>query len=305
MDALSTQARARAAPVRRRGDARACSPTLGPEQEYFLIDEALLLRAARPRRRPAARCSARSRRRARSSRTTTSASIPERVLAFMMDVEEELCKLGVPVKTRHNEVAPSQFELAPIFENANVAATTSMLTMEMLQNVARAPRPRLPAAREAVRGRQRLGQAQQLVAGDRHGREPARAGRDAARQPAVPVLLLGRHPRRRPAPGICCARRSRTPGNDHRLGANEAPPAIISIFLGDQLEDDLRARSRRGSGDAATPAGLPRARRVRAAAAAEHARRPQPHVPFAFTGNKFEFRAVGLVAVDRAARTRC
>ena len=91
-------------------------------------------------------------------------SIPERVLACMVDVEHELYKLGVPVKTRHNEVAPSQFEMAPIFENANVATDHQMMTMEMLRRVAPKYGLAVPAAREAVRRHQRIGQALQLVA---------------------------------------------------------------------------------------------------------------------------------------------
>ena len=154
-------------------------------------------------------------------------------------------------------------------------------------------RARLPAAREAVRRRQRLGQAQQLVDGHRHGRQPARAGRHAAREPAVPVLLRGGHPGGQQAPGSCCARRSPTPGQDHRLGANEAPPAIISIFLGAELEKVFDAIES-GSGDAATPQSPTSSSAPRCCRALPmHGGDRNRTSPFAFTGNKFEFRALG------------
>ena len=95
-------------------------------------------------------------------------SIPERILAYMLEVELELAKLGVPIKTRHNEVAPNQYEIAPIFENSNVGSDHQHAD-DADHAEHRAPlRPGLPAAREAVRRRQRLGQAQQLVDGHRH-----------------------------------------------------------------------------------------------------------------------------------------
>ena len=155
----------------------------------------------------------------------------------MAEVEAELFKLGVPVKTRHNEVAPGQYEIAPIFEDSNLATDHQMLTMEMLRRTADEVRPGVPAARKAVCRHQRLGQAQQLVDGHRHRRKPAQPRRHAARQRAVPGLL--RRPSFAPSPSIrnCCASPSASAANDHRLGANEAPPAIISIFLGDQLQD--------------------------------------------------------------------
>ena len=152
---------------------------------------ALLLRAARPhQRRPHALRRA-GRRRARSWRISTSARIPERVLAFMHDVETELYKVGVPVKTRHNEVAPSQYEVAPIFENANVATDHQMMTMEMMRRDGAEVRPGVPAPREAVRRRQRQRQAPQLEHERRPRQQPAQPGRHAARQHPVPGVLRG------------------------------------------------------------------------------------------------------------------
>ena len=101
-------------------------------------------------------------------------AIPERVLAFMLDAERELFKLGIPAKTRHNEVAPGQFEIAPVFEKANVATDHQQLLMVTLQQGRRQVRHGVPAAREALRRRQRLGQARQLLARQLDPGQPAR-----------------------------------------------------------------------------------------------------------------------------------
>ena len=147
-------------------------------------------------------------------------------MAFMSEVETELYKVGVPVKTRHNEVAPSQYEIAPVFENANVATDHQMMMMETLKRVGAEVRPRVPAAREAVRGRQRIGQAPQLVDERRRGQQPARSGREPARQHAVPRVLHGGHPRGQQVAGAAArehrergqrssARRERSAAGDH------------------------------------------------------------------------------------------
>ena len=163
MDALSQVGDPRSAAVRQRHLTRVFT-TIGPEQEYFLIDEQFYFE------RPDLVTTGRTLFGAKPPKGQELedhyfGSIPERVLAFMLDVERELYKLGVPVKTRHNEVAPSQYEIAPIFESSNVASDHQQLTMEVMQNVARDYGLVVPAAREAVRRRQRLGQAQQLVDG--------------------------------------------------------------------------------------------------------------------------------------------
>ena len=158
--------------------------TLGDERDPARLPDARLRAGVLPRStatssrccvrtssRPDARCSAPSRPRARSLDDHYFGAIPRRVLAFMQDLEQELWKLGVPVKTRHNEVAPSQFELAPIFERTTVASDHNMLTMEVLKQCRAAPRLQLHDAREAVRRHQRQRQAQQLVDVDRR---PAR-----------------------------------------------------------------------------------------------------------------------------------
>ena len=162
----------------------------------------------------------------------------------MAEVEDELFKLGVPVKTRHNEVAPSQYEIAPIFENANLATDHQMMTMEVLQAHRAAVRPGLPAAREAVRRHQRLRQAQQLV--DERRARATTCSTPATRRTTTSSSWSSASPSSAPSTSSrgCCASASPAPGNDHRLGANEAPPAIISIFLGDSSRTSSSRSSR-------------------------------------------------------------
>ena len=264
--------------------------TVGPEQEYFLIDEQYYFE------RPDLVTTGRTLFGAKPPKGQELddhyfGSIPERVLACMLDAERELAKLGVPVKTRHNEVAPAQYEIAPIFENSNIASDHQQLIMEILQNVARRLRPGLPAAREALRGRQRLRQAQQLVDGHRHGRQPARAGRDAAREPAVPVLLRRGHPGRRQAPGAAA-----------RVGRQRRPrpsPGRQRGAAGDHLGVPRRParrhlrRDRGGAGDGAHAGGYLELGASVLPPLPEHDGDRNRTSPFAFTGNKFEFRALG------------
>ena len=223
MDALSNSA-LRAVKLLGDDTAQKVFTTIGPEQEYFLIDQTYFFE------RPDL---------INTGRTLFGAkppkghelddhyfgSIPERILACMLETEAELAKLGVPIKTRHNEVAPNQYEVAPVFENSNVGSDHQQL-LHAGDAERRAPlRPGLPAAREAVRGRQRLGQAQQLVDGHGHGRQPARAGRHAARQPAVPVLLHRGDRGRRPPPGAAAGldrrRRAGPPARGQRGAAGD------------------------------------------------------------------------------------
>ena len=153
-------------------------------------------------------------------------------------------------------------------------------------------RPRLPAAREAVRRRQRLGQAQQLVDGHRRRLEPARAGRHAARQPVSSCSSARPSSRRSTSTRGCCARRPRAPGQDHRLGANEAPPAIISIFLGRELAEVYDAIESGAAGESKPGSLLGLGSSVLPPLPLHGGDRNRTS-PFAFTGNKFEFRAIG------------
>ena len=199
MDALSGAA-VRALELLGVEDAARVFTTIGCEQEYFLIDEQYFFE------RPDLVTTGRTLFGAKPPKGHELddhyfGSIPERVLAYMLEVELELAKLGVPIKTRHNEVAPNQYEVAPIFENSNVGSDHQMITMQIMQNTARRYGLVCLLHEKPFAGRQRLGQAQQLVDGHRHRPEPARPRRHARREPAVPVLLRGRHPGRQQAPG--------------------------------------------------------------------------------------------------------
>ena len=146
----------------------------------------------------------------------------------MMDSELELAKLGVPVKTRHNEVAPNQYEIAPIFENSNVGSDHQQLTMQILQSVARKYGLVCLLHEKPYRRRQRLRQAQQLVDGHEHRPQPDGARRDPRGQPELPVLLRGGHQGRGQAPGPAARFR-----REHRAGP---PPGRQRGAAGDHLD---------------------------------------------------------------------
>ena len=264
--------------------------TCGPEQEYFLIDRQFYFN------RPDLINSGRTLFGARPPKGQEMedhyfGSIPDRVLAFMMEVERELYKVGVPVKTRHNEVAPSQYEVAPIFENANVATDHQMMTMEMMRRIA----PKFGLAvlfhEKPFAGVNGSGKHLNWSMSDDLGNNllnPGDTPHDNV-QFLVFVAAVLRAVNKFQGLlrfGIASA------GNDHRLGANEAPPAIISVFLGDMLTDIFAQIEKAGSAKSTKSGGildigvgvLPKLPRD----AGDRNRTS----PFAFTGNKFEFRAV-------------
>ncbi|MGH7477577.1 MAG: glutamine synthetase III [Longimicrobiales bacterium] len=264
--------------------------TLGPEQEYFLIDQEFYYR------RPDLVTTGRTLFGAKPPRGQELedhyfGSIPERVLAFMMEVERELYRLGVPVKTRHNEVAPGQFEMAPIYENANVAADHQQLMMLLMRKTA--PKYGLFAVlhEKPFAGVNGSGKHLNWSFGtDEHNLlEPGDNPHDNLQFLffcAAVMRAVSRH-QDLVRLGVAYA------GNDHRLGANEAPPAIISVFLGEQLTDIFEQIERVGKAKAGAKGSLlglgspvlPRLPR--------HAGDRNRTSPFAFTGNKFEFRALG------------
>jgi glutamine synthetase len=264
--------------------------TCGPEQEYFLIDRNFYY--ARPDLTLTGRTLFGAKPpKGQEMEDQYFGHIPERILACMMDVEKELYATGVPVKTRHNEVAPSQYEIAPVFENANVATDHQMMTMETLKRVA--PKYGLAALlhEKPFAGVNGSGKHLNWSMSDDLGNNLLNPGDN----PHDNVQFL-----------VFCATMLRAvdrwqgllrasiahAGNDHRLGANEAPPAIISMFLGDMLTDVFEqienggAKSTKKGGILETGvAVLPQLPRD----AGDRNRTS----PFAFTGNKFEFRAVG------------
>jgi glutamine synthetase len=264
--------------------------TCGPEQEYFLIDKNFYF--ARPDLINAGRTLFGARPpKGQEMEDHYFGAIPERVLACMLETELELYKLGVPVKTRHNEVAPSQYEIAPIFENANVATDHNMLVMETMKRVAGRYGLQLLLHEKPFAGVNGSGKHLNWSMADDQGNNLLKPG-DTPHENAQFLLFLAAVIRAVARHGDLLRVAVATAANDHRLGANEAPPAIISIFLGDQLQDIVDqlekggAKSTKAGGTlqigVSTLPTLPRD-------AGDRNRTS----PFAFTGNKFEFRAVG------------
>ncbi|MEW6249226.1 MAG: glutamine synthetase III [Planctomycetota bacterium] len=264
--------------------------TLGCEQEYFLVD-----RSFYDRREDLRLC----------GRTLIGApppkghqlddhyfgAIPERVMAFMTEVERRLYELGVPVKTRHNEVAPHQFEIAPMFENANVATDHQMLTMQLLRTVAEHHGFVCLLHEKPFAGVNGSGKHNNWSIATDTGVNLLDPHEETHTNMQFLVFLLAviravdLHGDLLRASVACAA-------NDHRLGANEAPPAIISVYLGemlsdilDQLESGEPKSTKRGGKLELGARTLPQVPR--------HAGDRNRTSPFAFTGNKFEFRAVG------------
>jgi glutamine synthetase len=263
--------------------------TAGPEQEYFLIDRNFYLS------RPDLVSSGRTLFGAKPPKGQEFEDqyfgvIPDRVLAFMHESEAELYKLGVPVKTRHNEVAPSQYEIAPIYENANVAADHQQQIMITLKKVARKYGLEALLHEKPFAGVNGSGKHLNWSLGN------ATQGN---------LLEPGNTPHQNMQFLVFCAAVIRavhkhaallravvaSASNDHRLGANEAPPAIISIFLGDQLTD-VFAQLKKGKAKSSKSAGTMHLGVDTLPVLMKDAGDRNRTSPFAFTGNKFEYRAV-------------
>src|SRR5689334_508640 len=209
--------------------------TCGPEQEYFLIDRSFYL--ARPDLINGGRTLFGAKPpKGQELEDQYFGSIPDRVLAFLHDVENELYKVGVPVKTRHNEVAPSQYEVAPIFENANVATDHQMMTMEVLRRTA--PKYGLACLlhEKPFAGVNGSGKHLNWSMSDDHGNNLLNPGDTTHDNNQFLVLCAAVLRAVNKWQGLLRVAIA-SAGNDHRLGANEAPPAIISVFLGDMLTD--------------------------------------------------------------------
>ena len=265
--------------------------TIGPEQEYFLIDEQYYYE------RPDLITTGRTLFGAKPPKGHELddhyfGSIPERILAYMLDVEDELARLGVPIKTRHNEVAPNQYEVAPMFENSNVGSDHQQLCMQIMQ-IGRPPlRPGVPAAREAVRRRQRLGQAQQLVDGHRH--RAATCWSPATTRTTTSSSCSSRPPSSRPSTSTraCCARRSRPPA---RTTASAPTRRRRRSSRSSSAASSRRCstRSPSGKGGETTPESVLGLGTPVLPPLPMHGGDRNRTSPFAFTGNKFEFRALG------------
>src|SRR5271157_3462738 len=289
MEALSTQAM-RIVRLFGNKDCKKIFTTVGPEQEYFLIDKNFFY--ARPDLINAGRTLFGAKPpKGQELEDQYFGTIPERVLACMADAEAEMFKLAVPVKTRHNEVAPSQYEIAPIFEDSNLATDHQMLTMEILRRTAEQYGLVCLLHEKPFAGINGSGKHNNWSMSTDSGENllnPGDTPHDNAQFLVFCVAVIravAKYPELLRV-SVCGA------ANDHRLGANEAPPAIISIFLGDQLQD-VMDQLEKGPPKSTKEGGfmeigvsvLPRLPRD----AGDRNRTS----PFAFTGNKFEFRAVG------------
>lgn len=264
--------------------------TVGAEQEYFLIDQEFFYR------RPDLMTSGRTLVGAKPPRGQELddhyfGSIPDRVLSYMLEAERELYRLGIPVKTRHNEVAPGQFELAPIFENCNIAADHQQLTMIILKKTAKKYGFECLMHEKPFDGLNGSGKHLNWSISTKEGMnllEPGESPHENMQFLFFFSAVLRAVYKHQDLLRVSIAHA----GNDHRLGANEAPPAIISAYIGEQLEDiikqllngGLKNSIKSGLLGLGTPVlpNLPK-----------HAGDRNRTSPFAFTGNKFEFRAVG------------
>jgi glutamine synthetase len=289
MDALSGAA-IRALALLGEEDARRVFTTVGPEQEYFLIDEQYYFE------RPDLLTTGRTLFGAKPPKGHELddhyfGSMPERILACMLETEQELAKLGVPIKTRHNEVAPNQYEIAPIFENSNVGSDHQQLTMQVMQNVARRYGLVCLLHEKPFAGVNGSGKHNNWSMGTDSGANLLEPG-DTPSENLQFLFFCTAVIQAVNAHQALLRASIASPGQDHRLGANEAPPAIISIFLGAELakvfaaiESGKAERSKPGSflglGTPVLPP-LPL-----------HGGDRNRTSPFAFTGNKFEFRALG------------
>lgn len=265
--------------------------TVGPEQEYFLIDKNFYF--SRPDLVAAGRTLFGTKPpKGQELEDQYFGSIPDRVLAYMADVESQLFRLGVPVKTRHNEVAPSQYEIAPVFEDSNLGTDHQMLTMEVLRKTAPKYGMVCLLHEKPFAGINGSGKHNNWSMSTDTGEN---------------LLEPGETPHENTQFLVFCAAVIRavnkysklmrvavsSAGNDHRLGANEAPPAIISIFLGDQLQDVLDQIAEAGSAKSSKQGGFMDIGAAVLPKLPKHAGDRNRTSPFAFTGNKFEFRALG------------
>lgn len=271
-------------------DIKSVTATLGAEQEYFLIDKKFA--AGRPDLLMTGRTvlGAPSQR-GQQLEDHYFGSIPPRVYAFMEDLEQELYKLGIPIKTRHNEVAPSQFELAPIFENVNISADHNTLTMETLKRVAKRhglfcllhekPFATINGNGKHCNWSIRNDKGENLL-------EPGKTPHQNLRFLAVLSIVLAAVKRHA---GFLRATVA-SAGNDHRLGANEAPPAIISVFLGATLSKIFDAIESGAIAESVDTQMIELGVSEIPNISKDNTDRNRTS-PFAFTGNKFEYRAVG------------
>ena len=264
--------------------------TLGWEQEYFVIDDALF--NARPDLvmtgrtllgRPATKH--------QQLEDHYFGSIPERVYQFMRDLETESHKLGIPVRTRHNEVAPAQYEVAPIFEEINVAVDHNQLLMDLMDRVARRHKLRVLLHEKPFAGINGSGKHNNWSMGTNTGVNLLSPGKDPSKNLRFLTFFVNTIMAVYKYADVLRSSIAHA-GNDHRLGANEAPPAIISVFIGEAMTKLLnQIANGKKTDDAAVKRALDLISKLPNLELDNTDRNRTS--PFAFTGNKFEIRAVG------------
>ncbi len=269
-------------------------PTLGWEQEYFVIDEALY--EARPDLVFSGRTLfGHAPAKGQQLEDHYFGSIPERVYAFMLDFETESFKLGIPLKTRHNEVAPAQFEVAPIFEEVNVAVDHNQLLMDVMQRVARRHKLRVLLHEKPFAGINGSGKHNNWSMATDTGKNLLSPGRTPKNN--LQFLTFFINVIKAVSEGADLLRASiASAANDFRLGANEAPPAIISVFIGSYMTDilnEIESKVESGKFTEESEQTLRLEIHNKIPSLMQDNTDRNRTSPFAFTGNKFEVRAVG------------
>jgi glutamine synthetase len=289
MEALSHQAM-RILKLFHNTDAKKVFTTVGPEQEYFLIDKNFLF--ARPDLLNCGRTLFGAKPpKGQELEDQYFGTIPERVLACMAECEAEMFKLGIPVKTRHNEVAPSQYEIAPIFEDSNLATDHNQLCMDIMRRTADKYGLVCLLHEKPFAGINGSGKHNNWSMATDAGENllnPGDTPHDNAQFLVFCVAVIRAVAKYPELLRVSVA----SAGNDHRLGANEAPPAIISIFLGEQLQD-IMDQLEKGKPEKTKTGGFMELGASVLPKLPRDAGDRNRTSPFAFTGNKFEFRAVG------------
>jgi len=266
---------------------------IGPEQEYFLVDRRLaeqrpdlvltgrtLFGAASPK--------------GQELEDQYFGSIRPRILAFMMDLDRELWRLGIPARTRHNEVAPGQFEMAPVYEPTSVGSDHNMIVMATMRRLAPQHGLMFLIHEKPFAGINGSGKHNNWSMGTDDGENLLDPGNDPHENAQFLAFLVSVIRGVNTHADLLRASIADA-GNDHRLGANEAPPAIVSIFLGSQLEDIIEQLAK-GGASAPKKSGSLELGVTSLPALSKDATDRNRTSPFAFTGNKFEFRAVGSSA---------
>ncbi|MBN72075.1 glutamine synthetase III [Gimesia chilikensis] len=289
MQALNTQAQ-RILKLFGHTDGSLVSSTAGPEQEYFLVDKNFYY--ARPDLLNAGRTLFGAKPpKGQEFDDHYFGAIPDRVLSFMFEAERELFKLGIPVKTRHNEVAPGQFEIAPLFESANIATDHQQLLMTTLRRTAEKHGMVCLTHEKPFAGVNGSGKHVNWSMGSSSQGNLLDPG-DTPHENAQFLLFCGAVIRAVHKFQGLLRSVVASASNDHRLGANEAPPAIISVFLGDQLTDVFE-QIKAGGANSSIPKGTLTVGVDVLPPLPKDAGDRNRTSPFAFTGNRFEFRAVG------------